>query len=329
MTENATYVLGLDGGGTKTTAQLSDLQGTVVAESQGGASNFQIIGIEEAAKTILDLLETCCHTVGCNNSQIGSVVAGLSGAGRVADQQRVAEGIQNVAKKRGVVFQDLSIESDARVALEGAFLGKQGIILICGTGSIVFAKDEKGSIHRSGGWGRVIGDEGSGYEIGREAFRSVARMMDGRGKKTRLAKMLRSSFGLSTHEDIIRAVYKEEFDLASAAPLVLRAAQQRDTVAVGILDAAASELVVALQSVLKQMGTKSTGSRAKIPLVLLGGLMESENVYSRKVKTLLRKQIRDISLEKSISPPVQGAVLMALARAKAGTKKTRKPATSL
>jgi N-acetylglucosamine kinase-like BadF-type ATPase len=325
MRGNTAYVIGLDGGGTKTTAQLADLEGTVVAETQGGPSNFQIIGIEEAARTILDLVDTCCHTVGCNNSQIGSVVAGLSGAGRTVDQQRIAGGIQDAAQKRGMYFPDLKIESDARVALEGAFLGKQGIILICGTGSIVFAKDGKGTVNRAGGWGRLIGDEGSGYEIGREAFRSVARMLDGRGKKTRLAKMLGSSFGFATHDDIVRAVYREDFDLASVAPMVLRAAQSKDRVAIGILDSAASELLETLLAVLERMGKRGQGGRTTIPLVLVGGLLESENVYSKKVKALIRRQLRNISIQKPIARPVQGAVLMAIARA--GSKKTKEPAT--
>jgi N-acetylglucosamine kinase-like BadF-type ATPase len=329
MIVNASYVIGLDGGGTKTTTLLADLKGTIVAETHGGPSNFQIIGVEEAARNILDLVETCCHTVGCNNSEIGSVVAGLTGAGRTADQHRIVEGIQNAAQKRGMYLRDLSIESDARIALEGAFLGEQGIVLIGGTGSIVFAKNAKGRINRAGGWGRLIGDEGSGYQIGREAFRSVARMLDGRGRKTRLAKMFGTAFGLKAHEDIIRAVYREEFDLAAAAPLVFRAAQQKDPVAIEILDLAACELIEALRAVLKGMGKIRRGIRAKMPLVLMGGLLESENVYSKKVKALIRKKLPGISMEKPIAPPVQGAVLMAIARVKAESKKLKKTATVL
>lgn len=329
MIGNASYVIGLDGGGTKTTTQLADLNGTVVAETQGGPSNFQIIGIEEAARNILDLVETCCHAVRCNNSAIGSMVAGLTGAGRSADQHRVAEGIQNAAQKRGMYLQDLKIESDARIALEGAFRGKQGIVLIGGTGSIVFAKNAKGTINRAGGWGRLIGDEGSGYQIGREAFRSVAKMLDGRGRKTRLARMFGTAFGLRAHEDIIRAIYREDFDLASAAPLVFRAAQQQDPVAIEILGSAACELIEALQAAIKGMGKTRRGIREKMPLVLMGGLLESENVYSKKVKALIRKRLPDISIEKPIAPPVQGAVLMAIARVKAGSKKAKEPLTVL
>ncbi len=322
MSRNASYVIGLDGGGTKTKAQLADSKGIVLAETQGGPSHFQIIGIEESAKNILDLVETCCQSIGCDISEIGSIVAGLTGAGRAADQQRITEGIQNAAQKRGMYFQDLKIESDARIALEGAFLGKRGIILIGGTGSIVFGKEGSEKIIRAGGWGRFIGDEGSGYHIGREAFRAVAKMMDSRGRKTRIAKLVASKFCLKTQEEIIRAVYGENLELSSAAPLVLLAAQQRDAVAIEILETAAHELLDAVQAVLKGMKRVTGTTREKIPIVFVGGLLESENVYSKKVKALLRKHLPETSIEKPIAHPERGAVLMAIARVKAGSKKT-------
>lgn len=322
MDGNASYVIGLDGGGTKTAAQLAEKNGNVLAETQGGPSNFQIIGIEEAARNILDLIEACCHSVGCTVSEIGSVVAGLTGAGRPADQQRVAEGIQDAAQKRGIYLRDLKIESDARIALEAAFGGKQGIVLIGGTGSIVFAKDSTGTIRRAGGWGRIIGDEGSGYQLGREAVRAVARMMDGRGKKTRIARLLASKFGLKSHEDIIRSVYKESLDLGSVAPLVLRAADHRDVVAREILDSAAKELVETVRAVLKSMRKASKSAGKKIPLVFAGGLLKADNVYSRRVKILMRKHLPNISIAKPVAHPVHGAVLMALARASAGSTKS-------
>ena len=323
MNGNPAYVIGLDGGGTKTTAQLADLNGTVVAEAQGGPSNFQIIGIEESARNLLDLIETCCHSVGCNNSEIDSVVAGLAGAGRVVDQVRMTEGVEHAAEMRGMYLRDLRVESDARIALEAALLGKQGIILIAGTGSIAFGKDSRGRISRAGGWGRVIGDEGSGYQIGREALRAVARMIDGRGRKTRIARMLDSKFGLKKQEDIIKAVYEKGLDIGSVAPLVLRAADQKDTVANEILDAAAEELSETVRAVFWQIKKGSKVSREKIPLVFIGGLLNSENVYSRKVKALIRHHLPKISVEESIAQPVRGAVLMAIERAKSrpGTKK--------
>ncbi|HEY6952061.1 MAG TPA: BadF/BadG/BcrA/BcrD ATPase family protein [Bacteroidota bacterium] len=314
MTSGTTaYVIGLDGGGTKTVARLADLNGAALAESRGGPSNFQVIGVEESAKTILDLIETCCHSIGCNSSEIGSVVAGLAGAGRPQDRQRIAEGIQDLAQKRGLYLRDLRIESDARIALEGAFEGNRGIVLIAGTGSIVFASDGHGKVIRAGGWGRLIGDEGSGYHIGNEGLRAVARMMDGRGKATLLAGMIRKQLALGDQESIIKAVYKESFEIASVAPVVLQAAGKKDARAIEILDSAASELLVSVQAVLKKLRPGATSSSGKIPLVFIGSLLTSENVYSRKVRSLIRKKLPAVSIQLPAADPVQGAVLMAIA----------------
>jgi len=318
MSRKTAYVIGLDGGGTKTKAQLADLNGTVAAETQGGPSNFQIIGVEESAKNILDLIETCCHTVGCNISEIGSLVAGLAGAGRTADQHVIEAGLHDAAQKRGIYLNDLKIESDARIALEGAFLGKKGIVLICGTGSIAFARTDKGRIIRAGGWGRLVGDEGSGHDIGREALRSVARMIDGRGKTTRIAGQLASRFGLKSQEEIIRAVYRDNFDVSSVAPLVLNAARQGDPVAREILETAAHDLVELVQAVLNGMKKTQRFSRQKIPVALSGGLLGSKNAYSTKVRNLLRRFLPNTSVQEPIAQPVRGAVLMAMARAKGG-----------
>lgn len=237
------YVIGIDGGGTKTTAVLCALDGAILAEAQEGPSNFQIIGIEQAAHTILNLIETCARSIGCSISQIGAVVAGLAGAGRPADQQRMLDGLIDAAQTKNLDLNKLIIESDARIALEGAFGGKHGIIVIAGTGSIVFGKDGRGKTYRAGGWGRLIGDEGSGYSIGRAAFQAVAKLLDGYGEKTKLLKLFNEKFGLGTQEAIIHALYRDNFNVASVAPLVMEAASKGDKVAKKILTHACSDLI--------------------------------------------------------------------------------------
>ncbi len=322
MDGSKSYVIGLDGGGTKTAVQLADSQGQILAESVGGPTNFQISGVEGAAKTIIDLIETSCHTVGCEPSQIGSVVAGLTGAGRASDQQRMAEGVRAYAQGRSIYLRDLAIESDARIALEGAFFGDPGIIVIAGTGSIVYAKDKDGAMHRAGGWGRLIRDEGSGYRIGQDGIRAVGRMIDGITAKTSIAGMVAEQFGLRTQEEIIKAVYKDGFDLASVAPLVIRAAEKHDRIALEILSSAAAEVVEMIRAVVGPLRRSSPHPRGRIPLVFVGSLLDSDNIYSAKVRALIRKELKSIVLQKPIASPVRGAVLMALARMKKGGRKT-------
>ena len=305
------YIIGIDGGGTKTTSVLCALDGAILAEAQGAPSNFQIIGIERTSHTILDLIETCCHLVGCSISQIGTVVAGLAGAGRSSDQQSMHDGIMDLAHTRNLTINNLVIESDARIALEGAFGGKPGVIVIAGTGSIVFGKDERGKIYRAGGWGRLIGDEGSGYAMGQQAFRAVVRSFDDKSAKTKLTKLFEEKFGLNTQEVIIHSLYKENFDIASVMPIVIDAASKGDKAAKRIINDAALELVEIIEITLKKMNI-NIKNPSKRPLALIGGLLANEQYYSRKVISVMRKNNLPVFVRHAESSPVVGAAVMAI-----------------
>ena len=222
--EQPKYVIGIDGGATKTAAVVCDLKKSILAEAHTGGSNALNIGFVPAAQTILDLIEECRRTLDCTISRFGSIVAGLAGMGREADRLDMESLLKKLAAERGWHLTDVSVESDARITLEGAFGGKPGIVIIAGTGSLVVAKDAKGAMHRAGGWGRIIGDDGSAYDIGREALRAVTHAIDGTGPKTALTKLLAVNFNLDSQESIINAVYKNSFDIAGIAPFVIQAA---------------------------------------------------------------------------------------------------------
>jgi N-acetylglucosamine kinase-like BadF-type ATPase len=305
------YIIGIEGGGTKTTAVLCALDGVILSEAQGGPSNFHIIGIEKTAGTLLDLIQTCCHSVGCEVSQIGAVVAGLAGAGRVLDQQRIMDGLIDAAHIKNVHLEKVLIESDARIALEGAFSGKPGVVVISGTGSIVFGKDERDRVYRAGGWGRLIGDEGSGYAIGQEAFHAAARLLDGYGEKTKLLKLFYEKFGLGTQEAIIDAVYGKKFDFSSVVPVVMEAASKNDPVAKKILAQACSDLVEVIDAVLMKMN-KGRNGVPKRPLAFVGSLLMHDNYYSHKIRLAIKRELPLVALRSADSSPVIGATLMAI-----------------
>lgn len=307
------FVIGIDGGGTKTAALLADLQGNVLAEETAGPSNFQIIGVEQAATTLFSVAEACCRKAGLSLDQVRRVVAGLTGAGRAVDQQRMQKGFESYAQAKGVSFERVVIESDARIALEGAFKGGAGIILICGTGSIAFGKSHSGQVFRVGGWGRILGDEGSGYAIGRDALNAVTRQLDGRGKKTLLADLIARRFNLRTQEEIITAVYRENFDLASVALLVIEAAEQHDTESERILNKATFELTEHVRSLVLMLEAASPErARQKIPLAFIGSVISNESVFTRILTHKITFSLPQISIVKPEASPSYGAVLLAL-----------------
>ncbi|MEX2117836.1 MAG: BadF/BadG/BcrA/BcrD ATPase family protein [Bacteroidota bacterium] len=308
----ATFVIGIDGGGTKTTAILADSSGAVLAEESGGPSNFQIMGTEKAAGNLFTLVTNLCQKTGRPIAEVHAVVAGLTGAGRESDQERMRAALQDHARNFGVQFARMRIDSDARVALEGAFEGAGGIILIAGTGSIAFGKTPEGEVLRTGGWGRFIGDEGSGYAIGRDAFAAVSKELDGRGRKTRLTQLMADRFGLSGQERIIEEIYKNNFDIASIAPLVIQGAMDHDLECERILNRAAFELSELVRGLTLRMEQATRGPRQKIPLSFIGGLLIAESVFTKIVKHKIEFSLPQIIVRKPQATPAYGAVLIAL-----------------
>lgn len=311
------YIIGIDGGGTKTHAVIANQSGTTVSEHIGGPSNFQIIGVEKASETIFSLIELCCESVGCEIGNISTVVCGLTGAGRPGDQHRMVLGLKNRARSKNVKLKKVVVESDARIALEGAFNGGTGIILIAGTGSIAFGKDGRGSVHRVGGWGRVLGDEGSGFFLGRLGLTSITRQMDGRGLTTQLTKMVAKKFGLSDQTEIINAVYKNNFDIASIAPLVIKAAKQKDEVCRAIIENAVIELAWHIQVAAEKISRSSTKKiREKVRVAFIGGLIANETILTRLLTQYLNENFPVIEIIQPMSSPAYGAIVMALSKVK-------------
>ena len=310
--EKPYYVIGIDGGGTKTAALLADEKGKTLAEDAGGPSNFQFIGVDQAARVLFSVISQCCQKAGCPISQVKCVVAGLTGAGRPSDQERMQKAFEAHARQSGAEFGTLKIESDARIALEGAFEGASGIILIAGTGSIAFGKTTEGDVFRVGGWGRIVGDEGSGFMIGREGLNAVTKELDGRGKKTQLTVIVAEKFGLSSQERIIAEVYRNNFDLASLAPLVIEAASKHDQECERILNRAAFELSEHVRALTLRMERATRGARQKIPLSFVGSLLTEDSVFPKIVKHKIEFTTPQIVVRKPQSTPAYGAALMAL-----------------
>ncbi|MBI3587000.1 MAG: hypothetical protein HY088_07725 [Ignavibacteriales bacterium] len=308
---NKEFVIGIDGGGTKTAAILADLQGNVIVEETAGASNFQVMGVEKAADVLLNLIRKCCKEADCSVADVQCVVAGLTGAGRDSDKKQISDRLFELAKENRITLNKVVIESDARIALEGAFRGGAGIILIAGTGSIAFAKDLSGAIYRTGGWGRILGDEGGGYAIGRDGLNAVTRHLDGRGKETLLTKLIAKEFGLSSQEKIITAVYREQFDIASVAPLVIEAAQKEDAECARLLNKATFELSEHVRALIKKI-EKSSRVVRKIPLAFIGSVITSDTVFTKILANKITFSLPQISIVKAQTSPVHGAVLMAI-----------------
>jgi N-acetylglucosamine kinase-like BadF-type ATPase len=305
------FIIGIDGGGTKTDAIIANLNGEIVAEDTGGSANFQMLGVEPVAQTLIDIIHNLIDRAHADIKNVQMVVIGLTGAGRRGDRDRIYKGILSYARRRNLVLPEILIETDARIALEGALSGKPGMVLIAGTGSIMLAKDIDGKFHRVGGWGRFIGDEGSAYGIGVEALRAVAKHMDGRGEETLITRLIAEKFKLSDMSEIITQIYRGRFDIAKVAPLVMKAAETGDKIAVEILEKACYELILHIKAMLKRGRFGE-----KILLAFVGGVIENENYVSIQLKKRIQENFPQIIVKKPDFPPAYGAIVLGINKIK-------------
>ena len=294
------YFIGIDGGGTKTHCIIADETKKQLFECYGEATNFLTIGTKLACNILISLIHECKSRLGIGSEQIASIFVAVSGAGRSSDAQFLEEEFHKSTKQYSNVYFD----GDAIAALTGAFHEDAGIILISGTGSIILGKDRNGNMYRAGGFGRIIGDEGSGYAIGRKGLSAISKQLDGRGEATLMTKYLNQKFQISSADELITAIYRNNFDISSFAPYVLAAAEQGDDIAFEIVNEAVNELI----SLVRTVRNKITPE--KMSLVLTGSLISSDNILSHKLHGKIREIFPDIFINTAKNSPAYGAMML-------------------
>ena len=196
--------------------------------------------------------------------------------------------------------------SDYEIALVGAHGQRLGILLLAGTGSLAYGVNDAGESALVGGWGYLIGDEGSGYWLGAQALRAVVRMADGRGRRTLLYDAIMSDLKLAQPLDVIAWLYGADAsrvgEVARLAPLVLACAAQGDSVAQTMVEAGARDLALAVRSVAQRLSLRPQ------QVVFAGGLLTNVNPLSDLVCDLLGL----VAIPVPKHPPVLGAAILAL-----------------
>ena len=303
MTDPKEYFLGFDGGATKTSGAVVNSNGEIISERTGGPSNFQILGIPRASGNIVEVAKMVLEASALEFSDVSGIFLGLTGAGREVDQERMKKGFEEYLRENSLPVPWIAVESDALAALEGAFPGKAGMILISGTGSILLAKDDSGKVIRTGGWGRFIGDEGSGYFIGKAGLMAYVKEYDGRGKKTKISELLRN-LDIQSPQSLVLKIYHENFDIASVAKIVVEAADHGDEVAASILEDAAVELMTHIRAAVSKIGTE-------IPLALMGSILSHKNLLVTKLTNLISRELPAVKICHPEKSAAAGAALLA------------------
>ncbi len=297
------YYIGIDGGGTKTKCVLADNNLQIISSAEGEASNPLAVGFDNSASVILKLIKNVLSKK--KSAKVIYIVAGIAGCGRETHAKHLKMFMEVELRKHKINFNSLKIVSDAEVAFEGALGGKCGALLIAGTGSILLGKDKEGNFFRTGGCGKIIGDEGSGFSIGRKGLNAVAKYLDGRGEKTILTEYLMKEFGINNRDDLITSVYSKEFDIPNVTRFVLSSANKGDNVCRQILNEETDELILHIKAFQKEIDEK------KFTLSLSGSLLTNKNYYSQEFKNKVAKQLKDIKIKRAKYPPEIGAVILA------------------
>ena len=299
------YVIGVDGGGSKTEAVVLDKQGQVAGRGQGGSANYHNVGLAAAKTALQTAMAGALRQARLSREQISAAAWALAGAGRAEDRRRFFELAAELLP--GVPVQ---VEHDALAALVGGLGRRRGIALIAGTGMIAYGEDGQGQQARAGGWGTLL-DQGSGYALGLAALRAISMAADGRDHPIRLAERLLTGLKITTPAEIPNWLYAPErsvADIAALAPQVLAEAARGDMIAVGLAAQGAEALAEATDAVARRLGLWGE----PFSLVLSGGLLTSNDFYRRLVAQAIQSRIPGSQLQPPQADPAVGAARLAL-----------------
>lgn len=297
------YVLGIDGGGTKTAVCVADLQGKVLHTFKTGAININGESVESAEENLVSILSEAGMRFGgldsCKSMCIGA--AGISNV-------EMRHLMEDAPRKAGYAGR-LLVTGDYRTALYGALSIPVGIILIAGTGSICYGRNAEGKEHRTGGFGYLIDDDGSGYAIGRDMLTSVVRAYDGRREKTALTPMILEHLGVTTIEEIVKFVYRRDAnkrEIAALAPILTIAYAAGDSAAVEIVDKSCNELFQLVCPAVERLGLGSCS------LAMSGSILQKDENIRSGFTARVASKYPGIRCTAPENDAAYGAMLMAL-----------------
>lgn len=295
------YFLGVDGGGTKTKFECYDESGALVSEISKPTCHLLQVSRDDAVEVLQSGLLAIKEAIQFQQKQ-DELYIGLGLAGYGLDQH-LRQQIESVCQEAFANEQYL-LRSDAEIALIGALKGNDGILIIAGTGSIAFAKIGD-QIVRCGGWGYQLGDEGSGYWIGRQLLTEFTKQSDGRHLKTDLYSMIREHLSLDQDGDLIQWVASRENQRTAIAQLSRighELLMSGDIAVRNIYNKAAQELAGLVNKFKEEYDEMS------IPVSYIGGILE----YSEPFRTMLKSQLDSkYALMEPYYSPAKGASILA------------------
>ena len=306
------YILGVDGGGTKTVVQIADLSGRKITQAVSGASNCNSVGMAKAIENLNTGILTAIKNLNLQNRiYFRSSCLGFAGNNTEKDEKIYRQIVFNRQINKYLNPDKTIICNDTRIGLAAGSDNENKIILICGTGSNCYGVNEAGEEAIASGWDYILADEGSGYEIGIKALRAFMRAYDGRGIKTFLSKTIMQDLNLKNELDLTKWAYSSPLSkdkIGSLAKTVCKTAEMGDKVSIKILSEEAHEAAISVTAVADKLGFKNK----QFDLVLVGSLFKCEKYFKNVLMEKLKKEFAKINFITLTRSPVEGAIKIAI-----------------
>jgi N-acetylglucosamine kinase-like BadF-type ATPase len=297
---NMAFFLGIDGGASKTACVVGD-ERSVLGRGLGGSCNLTRVSEAEARESLAAAIQQACAQSQITPAQITRTCVGAAGAAR----PEVSQVVRRVVS--GLVPGEVEVVGDMVIALEAAFGGGPGVLVIAGTGSIAYGVNAEGQTARAGGWGFAISDEGSGQWIGRAAVGAVFRAQD-EGRDPPLLREMMMALGVESLGQLVLAANATPApDFSTLFPVVLAMAKAGDSAALGVLTAAGHELAGMAKTVIRRL----FAGEKNVRVAMSGGVFTNSSRVREVFYNDLGAEISGVEVLPTVVEPMLGALALA------------------
>ncbi|MHB8243323.1 MAG: BadF/BadG/BcrA/BcrD ATPase family protein [Solirubrobacteraceae bacterium] len=301
--EGARYLLGIDGGATKTLAAVLDLQSSSLHLAHGGPSNQDAVGAKAAGEALIGAADEAIERAGIECKQLAAAVLAVAGT----DTDAVSKHVRAAGRDEWIVVNDVV---GAWATATGA---GPGVAVISGTGSNVFGVGPDGRAWRAGGWGHLLGDEGSGYWLGVQSIKAALADREASGPPTALSDAAPAFFKLSSVEQLASYVYSKPLtkgEIAAFAIETAKLAEDGDKVARELFERGAGELGAQIAAVIRQSGL-ADGEADAFPVGLIGSAFKAGPMFIDPLTRAIHEVAPGARVAKVEMAPVGGSLLLA------------------
>lgn len=299
------YVLGVDGGATKTIAILGNEDGKILGQGHASSSNYHNIGILAAQRAIKTAVGGAQRQAGLLGEKPEIAVVALAGIDSSKDHSVACRFVQRTRIARASL-----VVHDSIAALQAATRGKPGIIVISGTGCASAGINSAGRYVRVGGWGYLFDDEGSGYDIGRRALRAAFRAFDGRAEPTKLVNAFKQRFRVNTLSDVIPKIYSNGITVNEVAELarLVSAVAPHDKVCRQVLN----EAGLALAELACTVARRLRMTRRRVLVAGVGGAFKAGPYLTVPFAKRIKEECPRANIVRPKVEPALGSFLLAV-----------------